>query len=166
MKHLLSFFIASLFFVACSTSESSQSSKAMKRAEMAAKISEGVQSRHFSVDIDKVYPIGKGIIHPSTLYSVSVKDDKINSYLPYFGRAYNVPYGGGKGLNFVGKVMRYQDTIGKKGEHIVVMDVESEEDIHQYSFIIFNNGTVTLDVMSRERNPISFSGKINFDEDK
>jgi hypothetical protein len=164
MKHLFSIVIASLLLMACATSESA-SDKARKKAEMAAKISEGVQTKHFNVNIDKVYPMGHGTIHPSTLYSVTVKDDYINSYLPYFGRAYNVPYGGGSGLNFEGKVLRYQETIGKKGEHYVVLDVESKEDLHQYSFVIFDNGKVTLDVISKERNPISFSGYVNLDEE-
>ena len=166
MKPFISFFIASLLLMACAISENAKSSKAMRKAEMAAKITEGVQTRHFYVNIDKVNPVGRGIIHPSTLYSVSVKDDKIISYLPYFGRAYNVPYGGGKGLNFEGKVLRYQEATGRKGEHIVVLDVESEEDIHQYSFTIFDNGTVMLDVLSKERNPISFSGHVNLDEEE
>lgn len=165
MRHLLSIFFVSLLLMACATSENSKSSKAVRKAEMAAKIAESVQSRHFNVDIDKVYPTGHGIIHPSTIYSVSVSDDKIISYLPYFGRAYNVPYGGGKGLNFEGKVLRYQESIERKGKHIVVLDVKSEEDIHQYSFVIFDNGSVTLDVLSKERNPISFSGHINLDKE-
>ena len=165
MKRIYFFFIASLFLMACASSESA-SSKATRKAEMAAKIAEGVQTRHFNVDIDKVYPLGHGIIHPSTLYSVSVDDDKIISYLPYFGRAYNVPYGGGKGLNFEGEVLKYQESTGRKGEHVVVLDVKSEEDIHQYSFVIFENGNVTLDVISKERNPISFSGRVNLDKEK
>ena len=165
MKHILSIILATLFLMACATSESA-SEKARKRAEMAAKITEGIQTRCFNVNIDKVYPMGQGTIHPSTLYSVSVKDDYINSYLPYFGRAYNIPYGGGSGLNFEGKVLRYQESIGRKGEHYVVLDVESKEDIHQYSFVIFDNGNVKLDVLSKERNPISFSGYVDLTEEK
>lgn len=166
MKRLFFFFIASMLLISCATSESARSNKAMRKAEMAAKIAEALQLRHFNVDIDKVYPMGHGVIHPSTLYSVSVKDDKIISYLPYFGRAYNVPYGGGSGLNFEGKVLGYQESTGRKGEHYIVLDVESKEDTHKYSFVIFDNGTVTLDVWSKERNPISFSGKINLDKEE
>ena len=33
-------------------------------------------------------------------YSIEIRNDSVFSYLPYFGVAYNVPYGGGKGLIF------------------------------------------------------------------
>ena len=74
-----------------------------------------------------------------------------------------MPYGGGHGLIFEGKVLAYQEHTGKKGQHIVVVDVESDEDFYQYSFVVFNNGSTTLDVVSKQRNPISFSGYVNLD---
>ena len=42
-----------------------------------------------------------GSKHLTSDYSLEIRNDSVYSYLPYFGVAYNVPYGGGKGLNLV-----------------------------------------------------------------
>lgn len=80
------------------------------------------------------------------------------SYLPYFGRAYSVPYGGGKGLNFIGIMNYYEPRQGKKNEIIVEIGVENEEDTYVYSLSIFDNGNTDINVHSRNRELIMFSG--------
>lgn len=47
-------------------------------------------------------------------YSIEIRNDSVFSYLPYFGVAYNVPYGGGKGLIFNAPITGYRKESLKK----------------------------------------------------
>ena len=61
-------------------------------------------------------------------YSVEVRNDSVFSYLPYFGEAYNIPYGGGKGLIFNAPISQYQTKHLKKGKVQINFKVNNEED--------------------------------------
>ena len=91
-------------------------------------------------------------------YSLEVRNDSLISYLPYFGRAYDVPYGGGKGLNFSARITSYQEHAGKKGQHKIEIGTENEEDKYLYHVEVFENGNATIDVMAQKRERISYSG--------
>ena len=80
----------------CATSEE----KAAQMAELSANVTNALNNRDYKIAIDRMYPMRGSSRYVSFGYSVEVRNDTLISYLPYFGRAYNVPYGGGKGLNF------------------------------------------------------------------
>ena len=61
-------------------------------------------------------PMKGGSKHLTSDYSLEIRNDSVYSYLPYFGVAYNVPYGGGKGLNFSAPLSEYTSTYSKKRE--------------------------------------------------
>ena len=85
------------------------------------------------------------------------------SYLPYFGRAYSVPYGGGKGLNFTAPISEYKAEKDNKGTTQITVIVNNEEDILTYFLSVFDNGRATIDVRAREREPISYSGDLSIE---
>ena len=97
-------------------------------------------------------------------YSVEVRNDTLISYLPYFGRAYNVPYGGGKGLNFSERIGSYHETQQSNGARLIDIELKNDEDIYQYTIKVFDNGNSSIDVQSRQRDPISYSGEMVFGE--
>ena len=98
------------------------------------------------------------------LDSVTVSGDSIISYLPFFGRAYSVPYGGGKGLNFTAPISEYKAEKDNKGRMQITMLVNNEEDNLTYVLLVFDNGQASIDVRAREREPISYSGELTLDE--
>jgi len=164
MKKILLFLAIVLVLVSCATSGETAARKKMEKQEMARKVNEAITNRHFKVNVNMVLPMGGSPISPSTLYSVTIAGDSINSYLPYFGRAYDIPYGGGKGLNFEGTIGQYSHGVNaRKGEHQVTLYVENEEDIYRYDFSIFDNGSASIDVIARKRNPISYTGYLDLD---
>lgn len=59
--------------------------------------------------MDYMIPLRGGGKSVSTYY-IKVSADSLDSYLPYFGQARHIPYGGGKGLNFQEKIDTYSDT--------------------------------------------------------
>ncbi len=151
--------------LSCSTSESARAEKSAREAALNEIISEGLASRHYSIDIDRAYPDGRAsVINLTSLYSVTVSGDTLISYLPFFGRAYNVPYGGGKGLNFTGKIRKYSESKNRKGEQNILMDVTSDEDTYLYYITIYKGGYATVDVQPHQRSHIYFSGNYHTDE--
>jgi hypothetical protein len=161
---LLSLSIA-LLFTACASNRMTRQEKAAKQALLAQEIINALNDRHYQIDVHNATPDGWGhIIHLTSLYSVTVSGDSIISYLPFFGRAYSVPYGGGSGLNFKGVIHRYEATVTRKGEHIIYMDVESEEDTYRYIISLFENGRASISVTPRRRSHISFDGNYHQQE--
>ncbi len=163
MKHLLTIVGLALVVASCSTLTSAQ------RAEREAKIEKAVEKalaeRRYTVDVNMMYPRRGSVQNVSSDYSLEVRGDSLVSYLPYFGRGYSLPIGGGKGLNFSAPIKNYHSEKGKKGRTRVEIQVDNTEDFLTYSLDIFPNGSTTIDVVSREREPITFSGQMDIDED-
>lgn len=74
--------------------------EAEKAARKAALVEKALADRHYTIDVQMMYPQQGPARNVSGDYSLEVRGDTLISSLPYFGRAYLVPYGGGKGLNF------------------------------------------------------------------
>jgi hypothetical protein len=93
-------------------------------------------------------------------YSIKVSGDTLVSYLPFIGRAYNVPYGGGKGLDFTAKINEYHDIANAGGGHDIVINVANEEDVYFYTINVTTNGSAFISVSSRNRERISYTGEM------
>ena len=78
--------------------------------------------------------------------------------LPYFGVAYNVPNGGGKGLNFSAPLSEYTSTYSKKGNAKITLKVRNEEDNYLYNITIYPNGSSNIQVTPTNRQSISLAG--------
>jgi hypothetical protein len=57
--------------------------------------------------------------------------------------------------------MRYEVNAGRKGEYLVKMDVDNEEDHLLYLVTVFENGSANVDVSSKNRDRITFTGDFN-----
>ena len=162
MKRLfyLSLIIASaiILWSSCATSEE----KAAQMAELSANVTNALNNRDYKIAIDRMYPMRGGSRHVSYGYSVEVRNDTLISYLPYFGRAYNVPYGGGKGLNFTAPIESYQEFMKRNGLRHIEIGVTNEEDTYFYTIEVFDNGNSSVEVRARQRERISYSGNVEF----
>ena len=148
--------LALVMLSGCATSEE----RAARAAEQAAKVKTALTERNYKISIDRMYPMKGSSKSVSYGYSVEVRNDSLISYLPYFGRAYNVPYGGGKGLNFSERIGSYEEALMKNGKHHIEIGVTNEEDTYLYTIDVFDNGNSTIAVQSRQREPISYAGRI------
>ena len=61
-------------------------------------VREIVDSGRIKIDVDRAVPMAGRSVNLTSPYSLEIHGDSILSYLPYFGRAYSAPYGGGEGL--------------------------------------------------------------------
>lgn len=148
--------LALVMLSGCATSEE----RAARAAEQAAKVKTALTERNYKISVDRMYPMRGSSKTVSYGYSVEVRNDSLISYLPYFGRAYSVPYGGGKGLNFSERIGSYEEALLKNGKHHIEIGVTNEEDTYLYTIDVFDNGSSTIAVQSRQRESISYSGRI------
>ena len=139
--------------------------KAAREAREAKMVLEGIETGHFTIDIDRMYPI-RGMSQHVTNYSIAVRDGVLYSHLPYIGQAWRVPYGGGHALNFDAKVGNYSVAKTGKDEYEIRIYVKTDEDEHLYRLILFENGRASLDVQSGNRERISYSGIMDFYSEK
>ena len=148
--------LALLMLNGCATLEE----RAVQKAEYAKKVVAALSERNYTIDVDRMIPMKGGSKSVSYGYSVEVRNDSLISYLPYIGRAYNVPYGGGKGLNFSERIGSYQESQKKNGLRHIEISLTNDEDTYHYIIEVFDNGNSTIDVQSRQREPISYTGQM------
>lgn len=149
---------ALVMLVGCATAEE----RAARAAEQAKAVKTALQERNYQIAVNRMYPSRGASKIVSSGYSVEVRNDSLISYLPYFGRAYDVPYGGGNGLNFSAPIRNYKESQTKSDLRHIEIDVKNDEDTYLYTLDIFDNGSADINVRSRQREPISFSGQMEF----
>ena len=68
--------------------------KKERKEQKAKEIKEMIDEQRFTIDVDRALPMGGRTVNLTTPYSFEMRGDSAISYLPYFGRAYSLPYGG------------------------------------------------------------------------
>ena len=135
--------------------------KAQTQAQNMELVNQAEQSGEFYLYIDTMFPKRGPSQKLTSSYSVKVKDGVLHSYLPYFGQAWNVPYGGGKGLVFDAPIEQLQQGITRKGDGVVFQVLtKNEEDTYLYDITIYSTGYCSVTVQSRNRDTIRYSGHI------
>ena len=69
---------------------------------------------------------------------------------------------GGKGLNFSERISKYQESKVKNDQWVIDIELQNEEDTYIYTIRVFDNGNSSIDVVSRQRQRISYSGNMEF----
>ena len=95
-------------------------------------------------------------------YQLDVNGDSVNVDLPYFGRAYSAPIDASKGgIQFATNEFDYTTTPKKKGGWKILIKPKGNVDARQLDLDISTNGRAYLQVISNNRQPISFTGYIS-----
>ena len=137
------------------------SSKGLTKEEKISKetvLREAIENRTYIIDVDRVIPMSGSSRTLTSRYSLEISEDIVKSYLPYFGRAYSVPYGGGSGLIFESDIIDYKLSYNDRGKSVIEFKARSENDQIVYNIEIFPNGSTTINVRSNNRQSISFHG--------
>lgn len=163
MKKLMMTMVAAVLLTACATTQNDGLTKEQRRAKVAQMVRQQLAERHYTIEVDHCYPRRGGSRRIDYGYELTVSGDTLKSYLPYFGRAYHIPYGGGKGLHFNSIITDYQQGLVKQGLTRIVILTQNEEDTYQYVVEVFENANASIQVFSREREDIGFSGTMKTD---
>lgn len=148
-----------LLMVAGLSSLNAQDKKEKKELREKA-VKEQVESESYKIEVSTAYPQRGKTVHLSSNYSVEVRNDSVFSYLPYYGRAYSIPYGGGEGLIFNAPISEYKMETKRKGDAKVDFTARSKEDRFRFAMTIFPNGSASINVSSQNREAINFSGEL------
>ena len=119
-----------------------------------------INSKSFVFKAQTVLPMTGMSRQLTSDYDVRLSGDSVVTYLPYFGRAYSVSYGEPGGINFTSTKFDYKIRDRKKGGWDLIIKTDDVRDIQQLIFAISENGYATLQVISNNRQPISFNGYI------
>ena len=149
-----------LLLVACGTGNGL--TKAEREAAITRQVQEGLDTRHYTIAVDWMKPLGGMAQHVSSNYELKVNGDEVDSYLPYVGEAYRLPYGGGKGLNFKGKIENYSINYLTSNRSHIEFTVNNGEDVYYFRIDVFNNGKSIIDIIAQDRDAISFDGEMVF----
>jgi hypothetical protein len=139
--------------------------KAELKAEKQKQIEGMVDAKEFVFVGRTALPTGYKSVNLTTNTNyVKFYPDTIDSYMPYFGRAYsNVGYGGDTGLKFVGKADEYTVTKGKKNYQVNAV-VKTNKDTFRISLSVGFDGNASMTINSNNRSPISYNGDISATE--
>ena len=150
--------VVMVLLTACGTGNSL--TKAEREAQVARQVEEALDAGHYTIAVDWMKPLGGMPRHVSSNYELKVNGDEVDSYLPYVGEAYRMPYGTSKGLNFKGKIKNYTITQTTNNRYVIEFNVNNDEDVYHYRIDMFTNGKAIIDVIGQDRDAISFDGEM------
>lgn len=162
MKHgmITALVLAVLALTACGTTRQTAQEKRAEQERIAQSVRKVLDERSFQIDIDYMIP-QRGGAQSVSAYSITVKGDTIDSHLPYRGEAWSIPYGGGSGLSFQGKIEKYTDNGFQKDRRNITINVRNQEDAYVYTMDIFDNGSADIHVHCQNRDDISYHGTLS-----
>ena len=117
------------------------------------------------LNVNRALPARGRSVTLTSPYSVEIRNDSVISYLPYYGRAYSIPYGGGEGLNFKAPLTDYKLEWDKKETAKIKFSARSEEDKFDFIIDVFSNGSSSIFVNMQNRQSISFQGELDMPEE-
>ncbi len=150
--------LLSILMMACSTLTPAE--RDARKAARTKYVTKVLNDRHYQIDVKTIYPRQSGAMTATSSWSLEVKGDTLVSYLPYFGVAHEAIYGNNAGLNFTAPIKTYKDSGFQKGKRTIRLTTENEGDALDYRVEVMDNGSATIDVISRKREGISYSGDI------
>ena len=125
-------------------------------------IKDAIESKQYVFHAQTAMPLSGGARQLTTDYELKVTGNSVVSALPFFGRAYSLPYGTNDGgFNFTSTKFDYSVSPQKKGGWDISIKPTDVQDFKEFSLSVSRGGYGTLQVISNNRQPISFSGYVS-----
>jgi len=155
--------LAATLGAGCSTTRTAEKSPARTEADAAraALVTRMLDERLYTIDVSRAMPMGAPSFPLNHPYYISVVDGHVESMLPYMGRAWSLPYGGGEGLRFRAPVFGYSDRVGKRERREITFTARTDEDTYYFSLTVFPDGGCELSIRPSNRQSISFTGEVD-----
>lgn len=130
---------------------------------VATQVDDMLARRMYKVDFTRAYPMSAPSFTLNYPYFISVIDNRVESFLPYFGRAYTATYGGGEGLRFAAPITDYTDEMKRNGSRQIEFTATTDEDRYKFTLTIFPRGDADLLVSAGRKQSISFAGRVDME---
>lgn len=143
-----------LAMTACSTAQSTQKSDA------SGKVAQWIENRKYVFEVQTVLPMsGRTLQMGGQGYDLVILEDTVRSWLPYFGRAFQAPMNPtDPPMQFVSTDFEYSQNTNKSGGWDIVIKPKDARDIQQMNLTVSQEGYASLQVLSNNRQPISYNG--------
>lgn len=144
-----------------------QNSKKDRESARTAEVEALIQSKNFVFKAQSSTPMAGRFIQLTSEYDVRVNNDTLATYLPYFGRAFVAPIDPTRGgIRFNSTDFEYNVEEKRKGGWEILMKPRDTRDVRQLLLTVTESGYATLQVISNDRQPITFNGFIAARESK
>jgi hypothetical protein len=163
-------FIFILLLLTVSMGAMAQESRKERRLdrdrEKAAEIEKLIEKGNLRFLAQFALPMSGGSIHLTSEYTLDIEGNKVTSWLPFYGRAYSVSYNTREGG------IKFSETVDKpawkkvKHGYRTLIEVRTRDEFYSLNLFVSDSGFGTLDVGSKNRQPISFNGIVVKLEDK
>lgn len=164
MKSLLRVWVYIILTVFFLTDVQAQTTKTQKKQAKLEAVKKMVNNQDYVFMAQMANPMGWKTIQLNYNYSVVVSKDSIDSYLPYYGRAYVAPTNPSDpketGIQFKSKNFEYANNISKRSGWDVSIVPHDVKETRRFMLNISEAGYATLNVISNNRQSISFNGYI------
>jgi len=163
------FIMALIFTSGFAQQTARKSERDQNKIEKQKQIQALVTSKEFVFEARYALPQGgKSVYLTGSSYTVKFHPDTIESYLPFFGRAYSVDYGGEGGIKFIGKPTEFNVvTLKAEKGYDINATIKTPKDYYKFYLSVSPVGNATLTVNSNQRSSISYQGDIEkFEEVK
>ena len=119
-----------------------------------------IESGHFSF-VPRSAKSSLGNFNLSSNYDLTFDSLNVKSYLPYYGRAYSVPYGGEGGVKFDLTAEKVDKKWNKKKKMFTITtEVSDSQDSYSLYLTASPSGYADLKINFRNRQMISYYGNI------
>ncbi len=162
------FLLLILAFVVSTSVSAQKTDRQKKKIEQNAgkekQVGELVNSKNFVFTAQWAFPIGHKAIDLTTNPNfVEFKPEMVECSMPFFGRGYNIAYGGEAGIKFKGEPLLF--TVGKyKKGYLVETKVKGSNDLFLITLRIDPSGKASMSISSNNRSAISYDGEITAPE--
>ncbi len=140
----------------------SQNDKKELKARQRLEMSQLIQSGHFRFVARSANSNLGNFNNLSSNYDLTFDSLQVKAYLPYYGRAYSAPYGGGSGgVKFDLKAKKI-DCIYNERKKMFVISTELKDSDESYAIFLNTglDGYADLKIIFRNRQWINYSGTI------
>lgn len=147
-----------LVFTSCATGN--------KLSEQKPKVASKINDKNYSIQFQRALPSRMQTRHLTSEYSITIANDSANAYLPYFGYANSAHFSHSEaGIKFHEKMTNYVQKRNKRNDGWDIdFEVKSNTVGYALRLTVFDNASASLNVISFQRDPITFFGEMKLDE--
>jgi hypothetical protein len=158
MKRIILFSITVVVLAVISINAASDKSAREKEYR---KMADLIERGDFTFEARRAYPrSGRTVDLTTNRGFIIISEETAEARLPFFGRAYNIPYGGNGGIRFSNEIENVE--ISKDPDKMRIrysFEVRDRENFN-VTMDIGYNGNASVNVISNNRSNISYQGYI------
>ncbi len=132
-----------------------------KKAEKEASIQKLIENKAYTFTVRSASTYDGHRINQLTDFDLTLKNDSVLAYLPYFGRAFVADFPSGGGIELETNIMDFKQEESKKGYIISFEAEDSKKRNYDFILTVGKSGYADLSVRPENKSMISYDGIIH-----